>query len=209
MNRQDVLARVDSTARRLDLIADVGIEEARRRVALMRRADAIEAAEEEQERRDRARRWDESCARHQAKFDQAFEKFGERAPARIADESPAKYRRRMFASLKRKLPDDSDLAAVDPHELGSDLIEKFENMLIEAAAKEAEEPSEGNLPDDVYDPRARRERMDSMGQRRTEFLARTSFIAQMSRPGRRVLRIFDPTNERVLYGPAFPSSRPA
>jgi hypothetical protein len=195
-------------ARAADRRASLTERESDRLERMLARADASDAAEEEQERRDRARRWDESCARHQAKFDAAFEKFGERAPARIADESPAKYRRRMFDALKRKLPGDSDLAAVDPQELGSDLIEKFENMLIESAGNEAEEPSEGNLPDDVYDPRAKRERMDSMGQRRTEWLARESFIAQMSRPGRRVARIINPVTGDVLWGTPYPSARP-
>jgi hypothetical protein len=126
--------RLARSMNRFDVVTGYLAESAARQV----RADAAEA---EQERRERARRWDESCVKHASRYDEVFQKFGERAPARIADESPAKYRRRMFDSLRRKLPDGHELADVDPKELTSDLIEKFEQMLFEAAERESETPS--------------------------------------------------------------------
>jgi hypothetical protein len=202
---QDVLDRVDRVGRRVDLVCDVAFERARRDAARMRADDASSRAAEEQERRDRARRWDESCSKHQAAYDPIYGKFGEKAPARVADESPKRYRRRLFPGLQDKLPDGHDLVRVNPDELDGDVIGNFEKMLHDAAEKEAAEPSGSNLPETVGDPRARHERIDDAGMKKIEWAAKRSFIADLNRSGRRVLRLVDPTGPRVLLGAPWPT----
>jgi hypothetical protein len=62
-------------------------------------------------------------------------------------------------------------------------------MLIEAALKEGDLPTEENLADSVDDPRAKRERIDpTTGLRTINSYAKRSFIADMSRRGRKVQR---------------------
>jgi hypothetical protein len=196
----------DRTSRRLDLAAQVAFERAQRDVRAMRRADDREREERRaQSRKDAAR-----CDAHQRRYDEAFELLGKKAAPPTAGDAPPDYRRRLFALGQSMLPAGNELTTLDPEEIGPSEIIPLEKQLLEALAAEGKTPSGDNMAETPDDPRAKRERMDSAtGQRKTEWLARTSFIAQMSRPGRRVLRIFDPTNERVLFGPPFPSSRPA
>jgi hypothetical protein len=200
----DLLDRVDRVGRRVDLVVDTHFERARRDAAAMRRTDAADRDAEERERRDKARRWGESCARTQAKYDEQFQRFGEKAPARIADETPKRYRRRMFSALKDKLPDHHDLARVKADELDSDIIDQFEQMLFDAVQREAEQPSGSNVAETVDDPRARREITDDAGVKKVTWAAKESFIKSLNRSGRRVARIIDPVKGRVILGAPFP-----
>jgi hypothetical protein len=145
-----------------------------------------DADEEREERRDRSKRWAESCAKHQAKYDEVYGKFGERAPARVADESPFKYRRRLFRGLQDKLPSDSNLIGLDPDELNTEAIEPFEGLLLEAAAKEGAQPSPENTPSDGS-LIARHRTDEATGQRFTDWYGKRSFIADLSRRGQRVV----------------------
>jgi hypothetical protein len=202
----DLLDRVDRVGRRVDLVVDTHFEEARRRAKELRRSDDAGRESEERARRDRARRWDQSGANYQAAYDPIYGKFGEKAPARVADETPKRYRRKLFRGLQDKLPDGHDLIKVNADELDSDIIDQFEQMLFEAVQRESETPSGSNLPDDVYDARAKHERTDAAtGLRKIEFAAKESFIKSLSRPGRKVLRLVDPTGPRVLWGAPWPT----
>jgi flagellum-specific peptidoglycan hydrolase FlgJ len=182
----------DRLARMIDSRADREERQAR-----------ADAAQEAQERRDRARKAADRCAQHQLRYDSIFQKFGQRAPQPIADSAPPDYRRRLYAIAQTLLPSDHELAGVDPHELGPDAIIPFEAQLFEALSNEAENPSSDNLPETIADSRAKREVIDpETGLKTIEYRAKNSFIREMSRPARRVLRFIGKDNA-VLFGPAW------
>jgi hypothetical protein len=195
--------RIDRIDRRLDLAADAALERARRDVKAMRRADALDAEEARSKAiRDRAR-----CGEHQSRYDTVFAKHGVRAPAPAVDERPPTYRRRLFAQAQSLLPSsDHPLNRFDAADLDGSSMPQLERQLLETIEAEASNPSGSNLPETVDDPRAMRERTDSMGGKTIEWHAKRSFIADMGRPGRRVLRLVDPRDGRVLLGT--PWSRP-
>jgi hypothetical protein len=198
MSTAETLARVDRSRDRLDKYLDFTV-----RREMQARAD--EAADREAERRDKMSRWDAACARHQAKYQDAYDKWGMQAPARIADEAPGDYRRRLFKGLQDKLPLNDDLEGVDPEELGSDVIAIMERQLLERVGEEGDNPTGTNLPDSVDDPRAKRERIDSAtGKRTIEWKAKRSFIADMPVRVQRVVRFIDPVKKIVLAGEEFP-----
>jgi hypothetical protein len=202
MSYQDAFDRID---RRLGLAADVAYERARRDVAAMRRADDAER----QERRDRVRKDASRCGEHQRNYDDVFERLGKKAPPPTADDNPPDYRRQLFRIGQSMLPSDHELTELDPEEIGPSEIVPLEKQLLEALAAEGETPTGDNVAETPYDPRAMRTRQDSFtGERKVEYHAKRSFIADMSRKGRRVLRIINPVTGDILFGPAYPSARP-
>jgi hypothetical protein len=77
-------------------------------------------------------------------------------------------------------------------------MDNIEAMVIAAARQEGLRPSPENLP--ASGELVPRHRVDDMGSRVTEWHGRSSFIADMSRPGRRVARIIDPRSRSVIWG---------
>jgi hypothetical protein len=186
---QATLDRVERTRRKLDALGDYQYEKAKRDIAEMRRAD--DAAEDW--RRDTMRRHSARCDEHQARYDEAFEPHGKRAPPPLADDYPPDYRRQLFAIGQSMLPSGHDLTGFSPDDLDGTVIVPYEKMLFEALRKEAERPTGDNLPRDVYDPKARREVFDDSQRKLVVYLARKSFIKDWpeARPGRRVAAILD------------------
>src|SRR5271165_5405072 len=126
------------------------------------------------------------------------------APMAVADSCPPDYRRDLFALGQTMLPGDHELAGVDPHGLDGRAIVPFEALLLDALAAEEANPSYENRPDSVDDPRARRETFDpDSNARKIEYSAKTSFIKDLSREGRRVLRLMNPNTGAVLLGGPF------
>jgi hypothetical protein len=159
------------------------------------RNDALEAEEarREQERKDMAR-----CRQHQQKYDEQFQRLGQRAPLPLADEAPPSYRRRMFALGQSMLPRDNGLAAIDPRGLDGSAIIPFESELFGALDREAEHPQ--NLPDDGS--LVERHRTDALGQKFIEFYGKRSFIADLGRRGQKVVGIFGKDGAAV-WPPAY------
>jgi hypothetical protein len=145
------------------------------------------------------------CLEHQRNYAEAFEPDGKRAPQPEADAFPPEYRRRLFAIGQSMLPSDHELAQIgDPRDPDGSAIIPFEKQLFDALRKEAEEPTGDNLPEDVNDPRAKREVFDdSLGRKVITYKAKNSFIRNFVRPAHRVLRFIDPGKGIVLYGPPF------
>jgi hypothetical protein len=181
------LDRQDRAAAIADAVADAVAQEERRR--------------EDEARRDRSRRHADACTRHQARYDRAFQAFGQRSPQAAADAFPGDYRRDLFKKLQDRLPNGHMLASdggLDPEDLDSETLSEFEKRLIEAAIAEGISPSGSNRADSVYDPGAVRDRIDpATGQRFVEFFAKRSFIADMSRPAVRV-KIRNPLDFREM-----------
>jgi hypothetical protein len=165
------------------------------------RADAL--GEERIAELEQARKHADACVRHQSRYDGAYRALGTSgAPARDEGEYPGDYRRRLMRGLQDKLPSDHPWAGVDPDELDKSAIGPVEQQVIDAAQQEAESPSPELLPRD--DSLIARTRTDPQsGGRVTTFYGRRSFIADMGRPGRKVVRICDPDTQRVLWGRPF------
>jgi hypothetical protein len=195
-------AAAASRQRYADAVSNAEHELLKRRLADARRADEAE----QNEQRERLRRDAVRCGEHQRRYDESFAKFGRRAPPPLADDRPPAYRRRLFAIGQSMLPSSHKLAAFSPGDLDGHVIRPYEEMLLEALAAEAANPSSENLPLDANDPKAKREIVDdSTGLRHTEYKARRSFIWNLSRPGGRVIRLADPGRGIVLAGRPFPT----
>lgn len=85
-------------------------------------------------------------------------------------------------------------------------MDRFEAMLLEAAQAEGLTPSVDNLPSDGTLV-ARNRVDDATNERSVSWYGRRSFITDLSRGGRRVLRVIDPKTRSVLFGPAFDQAR--
>ncbi len=186
---------------------NASLADAEKRLARMvhRRADD-EEAERRSEARERVRQDDARCQSLAAEFQQDFAAFGFEPPMARADEWADDYHRRLLRGLQRRLPPRTELA--DPTMLDGvpdgPALANFASMVRAAAADEAFRPSPANMADSLDDPRSKRETIDpDTNQRRIEYYAKRSFIEDLSRKGRRVLRIIDPVRGTVLSGPPF------
>jgi hypothetical protein len=199
----EALTKIDRSRQRLDnfLAARVAREHqvwlGQERV----RNDAL--GEERVAELEQARRYGDACVRHQSRYDAAYRALGTSgAPARDEGEYPGDYRRRLMRGLQDKLPSDHPWAGVDPDELDKTAIGPVEQQVIEAAGQEAENPSPELLPKD--DSMIARTRTDPQsGGRIITWYGRKSFIHEMGRPARKVVRICDPDTQRVLWGRPF------
>jgi hypothetical protein len=192
-------ARFDETLSRIDSLLDG-------QVARLERVEAQQAAEREEARRARMRDALHERTAIASRYDSAFRSFGTTVPEPADDEAPSRYRARLFNRLTRRLSPDHDLAGVRADDLGGQpiVLDRFEEMIIAAAKAEGERPSIDNLPTDGAMVARTRTDADT-GGKVTEWFGRRSFIADMTRPGRKVLRLVDPGSGRVLVGAPFNS----
>jgi hypothetical protein len=200
MPRDYYTGRLSDIDRKANLLADVQLEDARRRVAAMKRSDSLDA----EEARTKARRDAARCGEHQQRYDSAFQKFGKRASEPAADAHPPTYRRKLFSDGQNLLPDGHRLTKFAADSLDGSSIPELERQLLAAIEAEGENPSGSNVAETVDDPRAMRERTDSMGGKTITFEAKRSFIADLNRTGRKVTRIIDAPHGRVIWGAQFP-----
>jgi hypothetical protein len=192
----DLVDRVGATTRRLDLVADAALERARYDVRQMRRADDAERAEE----RERVRKDAVRCRDHQSRYDDAFAKHGRRAPEPAADARPPTYRRKLFGIAQSMLPSGHPLTKFDAGDIDGSAIPELERQLLSAIEAEGESPTGDNVPG-PGEPLREVTKVDSTnGARVTRFYGTEHFIKQLSRPARRVLRLVDPRDGKVLLG---------
>jgi hypothetical protein len=193
MSTASAMARLDAAINRFD---ETLIERLRREKAAMERQDAEQRrADAEQARADSERRRE-----YQARYDEAFQAFGVQTPAPVDDESPGRYRRRLFESLQRKLPDSNEWASTRADDIPASARSNIEALIIEAAKSEGLRPSAANLPRDGM---VSRTRVDDMNGKSIEWFGRESFIKSMGRPGRPVLRIIDRKSGNAIWGRPF------
>lgn len=194
---RDATARVEATSARFDAYFDRIAEEERRQREDDRRSDAQIAAATNRETQQR--------------FDQVLEQFGERMDAPVVGEDPVAYQRHAMVHLRRKLaraderPIDAlgtsigEIAAVPVKSLPNSLLANHERMLIAADQIQANSPHHDTLP--PAGEFMTITKTDSMtGAKAIHHYGKESFLKGLSRPGRRVERIVDPTRGEVIWG---------
>ena len=189
------MARLDAA---IDKFDDVLAERLRREKVAMEREDAARDAARAQRARDAMHERREIAAR----YDDSFRSFGTTVPEAADDESPVRYRARLFNRLARRLSPDHDLASLRADDLGSVASAsslRVQRVLLEGRRDAGARRRTENLP--RYERNDSRTRVDDMGGRTTEFLGRELFIKSMGREGRRVSRIVDPTHGVAIWGP--------
>jgi hypothetical protein len=129
-------------------------------------------------------------------YDQTLRRVGAKAPQPILGQSVNDYRRETLRNLKRTfLPEVHPLHQVQYRGLRSDALAALEPQVLAAVEIEANNPQHvpvGQLK--------RIERLDEYGKVRcVEFVGQESFVKQMTRPGRRVVKFLAPSDS---YGRA-------
>jgi hypothetical protein len=189
-----VQARVDAASDRLDNI--ISQQERRERQRL-----AEESAEQERAAAEKARWASERKRQIQASYADAFTALGSECPMSVDDETPGRFRRKLYDALRHKLAPDHELASIRSDEVSAspEVFGNFEVRLLEAARQEAASPSEANLPADGS--LVSRNRVDnSTNERSVTWHGRESFIKTLGRHGRKVTRIVHRPTMSVLWG---------
>jgi hypothetical protein len=131
-----------------------------------------------------------------AKYADSFAAFGSQPPAPVEDERPGVYRARLFEHLRRRSPSGHEWPSVRADDIPPSARASIEALVIDAAMAEGAKPSVDNLP--PPGEFVQRVRIDpDTNERRTEFFGRRSFIADMSRPGRKVAALL--TNRGTVF----------
>jgi hypothetical protein len=167
-----------------------------------------------QERLDRARAEAAIADREaktalQAKADDSYSLWGEAPPKPLSDEGVGHYRRRLVADMQRHLPAGDKMSRTRFPGLRKEataVLDRLEPDLVEAfkAARfdPATAPLTGERAIEQVDPHT--------GARTTLFNRRTSFIADMGLPCRKVHRLMGSEGGvgpiKVLLGPPYPTA---
>jgi hypothetical protein len=200
-----VAANLATSANRLAKSLDVSIDKQMRDLAASVRDD---------EARDRNYRQaaSETNRQTQAAFQPVFEPYGELPPAPVADENPSAYQCRLTRLTRDKLSvkdgrsiGDSagttvgavaEIRGID-RSMPDGVLSAITEMVLKAAQVQARAPHRSTLPPrGEHVPRYVTDPMS--GQKSIEYSGRESFIKGLSAPGRRVLRLIDPTKRKIL-----------
>jgi hypothetical protein len=133
----------------------------------------------------------EASRRFQEFYDATLRQVGTRAPSPKIGQSVNDYRRETLRQLKRTfLPQNHPLYAVQYRALKADALPVFEQQLLPAVVKEAVNPAH-LAPGELK----KIERMDETGRVRCiDWIGQDSFVKQMTRPGRRVVKFLAPAD---------------
>jgi hypothetical protein len=184
--------KFDSTLERLDAVLD-------QQVRRIEAAEAHQAAEREAARAQRARDAMHERTEIGARYADAYRSFGSEPPAPVDDEAPSAFRRRLYNRLARKLAPDHKLASIRADDLSGQVLDNFEEILLDAAKAEGLTPSEANLP--PSGEIVMRTRSDAnTGGKFNEFFGTESFIKSMGREGRKVVAIVDRRTGNCIWG---------
>jgi hypothetical protein len=138
----------------------------------------------------------DAARQFQAYYDETLRRVGTRAPQPTLGQSVNDYRRETLRQLKRTfLPEVHPLHQVQYRSLRTDALEALEPQLLQACVEEANNPA--HVPPGEL---KKIERFDEYGKIKcVEFVGQESFVKQMTRPGRRVVRFLAPADS---YGRA-------
>jgi hypothetical protein len=132
----------------------------------------------------------DAARRFQAFYDETLRKVGMRAPEPVLGQTCNDYRRETLRNLKRTfLPPAHDLYQVQFRQLKADTLGIFEPQLLSACVTEANNPA--HVPPGEL---RKVEEFDEYGKLKTiRWIGQESFVKQMGRPGRRVVKFRDLT----------------
>jgi hypothetical protein len=127
----------------------------------------------------------------QAFYDEALRQVGTRAPSPALGQSVNDYRRETLRTLKRTfLPQNHPLYQVQYRDLKADALPVFEQQLLPAVVAESVNPL--HVPPGEL---KKIERFDEYGKVKCiDFIGQDSFVKQMGRPGRRVVKFLAPAD---------------
>src|SRR6516165_6848137 len=130
----------------------------------------------------------DAARKFQAYYDEVLRKVGMRAPQPVLGTTVNDYRRETLRNLKRTfLPQNHDLYQVQFRQLPADVLQVFEPQLLSAVVTEANNPA--HVPPGEL---RKIEEMDEYGKVKTiKWIGQESFVKQMGRPGRRVVKFRD------------------
>jgi len=131
----------------------------------------------------------DASRKFQAYYDEALRKVGMRAPQPVLGETVNHYRREALRTMKKTFLQHHPLYEVQMRELKADALQVFEPQVLQACVVEANNPAH-------LEPGELRkiEEMDEYGKVRTiKWIGQESFVKQMGRPGRRVVKFRDLT----------------
>ena len=133
----------------------------------------------------------DAARQFQAYYDDTLRKVGTHAPAPSLGQSVNDYRRETLRQLKRTfLPPAHRLYEVQYRGLRADALAVFEPQLLQACVAEANNPA--HVPPGEL---KKIERLDEYGKVRCiDWVGQDSFVKQMMRPGRRVVRFMTPAD---------------
>ena len=118
----------------------------------------------------------------QARYDDALREVGIRAPEPILGQDPYNYRRKALHTFQcNHIPQNHELAKIDPYKLPAETLDIFEPKIINAAITELTNPT-------TVPPGELRQvdKFDRLGRVCEHNFYGESFVKQMGRPGRRV-----------------------
>ena len=189
--------RIDASMARLDSILDQRLQHEERELA-------ADNADREAARRQRQRDNAEQRRQIQVTYSDAFASFGTDVPAPADDESPARYRVRLFNRLARRLPESHEWASMRADDLPlGPAMDNIEAMIIASAKAEGLRPTLRQFAK-RRDIGCSRPASATWAKNRSTITGRESFIKQLSTPAQNVVRIMNPRTGEVLAGPAFP-----
>jgi hypothetical protein len=130
----------------------------------------------------------------QSRWDSTFAALGRSAPARRADESGTSYLRRLSRVGRKYIPRGEQIAQVDFDELPDAVVPKFSELMRAAVARNVVR-TDNMQPGELKSVMRRDE---NTGMQIREWHGPTSFVKEMGRPCRRVVRINAPATT-ALY----------
>src|SRR5262245_19805806 len=132
----------------------------------------------------------DASRKFQEYYDATLRQVGMRAPQPVLGTTVNNYRRETLRTIKRTfLPQNHPLYQVQMRELKADALQVFEPQVLQACVVEANNPAHlepGELK--------KIEEFDEYGKVKTiRWIGQESFVKQMGRPGRRVVKFRDLT----------------
>jgi hypothetical protein len=132
----------------------------------------------------------------QALWDQTFSKLGRSAPVRRADESGADYLRRLSRVGRKYTPRAEEIARVAfDHTLPDAYVPQYSELMRAAVERNI-------MRSDNMRPGEMRPVMivdENTGMKQRHFIGPTSFVRDMGRPCRRVVKVVNPNTGAVLH----------
>ena len=131
----------------------------------------------------------------QARYDEAFQPWGMRAPERVIGEPIDDYRRKLAIKAKKLLPEDHEYRQVQFRQLRDDAFDVFEPQLLKdckSAAYRADSVPLGEM--------RRVEEVDQNGLKTVKWIGQRSFVEDFKQVPRRIAGFWTPHGYMTATG---------